>query len=332
MKYKQMTVTALFAALALAVTSCGPAKVEVFEEIESNETAFVISLESDSSDQKQFESVDYLEKQKVASKRINIPIRKKDVGRFWFSYEWVPTVRVVSIDRAPVTRQWTGQEQKSRGASIAVESKDSIGFTIGVNITAYVDEEDTSKFLYYYRSKQLSEIIDENVRGYVQMQLSEEFGSRDLQDCKAEKNLIMEKVRPATITQFEKFGITITALGMAEGLAFEDQQIQDAINDAYVAEMMIVQEKQKAEAQLNINERLLNEATGKRAAAEEFEKAIEAQTAMVELEIRKMTAEAYVASIQKWNGNVPYFWTGGGGGESNSNPFLFQMPSSDANE
>lgn len=62
-------------ACAGALVSCGPPLVEVIEEIEPNETAFVISLEDDADKQQQFESVEYLEKQKVAAKRINIPTR-----------------------------------------------------------------------------------------------------------------------------------------------------------------------------------------------------------------------------------------------------------------
>lgn len=310
-----------------ALVSCGPPLVEVIEEIEPNETAFVIALEDDANNQQQFESVEYLEKQKVAAKRINIPTRTKDTGRMWWDYERIPTVRVVSIDRAPVTRQWTGTDQKQKEAAIAVESKDSIGFTIGMNITAYVDEEDTAKFLYYYRAKQLGEIIDENVRGYIQMQLSEEFGARDLELCKAEKNEIMEVVRPATIEHFKGYGITITALGMSEGLEFEDREIQDAINAAYVAEMDIKRESQKALAQEEINKRLVAEATGQREAAEEFAKAAEAQQEKIQLEIDKIKAEAYLEAVKKWDGSVPYFWTtGGDGGSATENPFLFQMP------
>lgn len=73
--------------LASFVISCGPPLKEEFTEIEPNETAFVINLESDAKSQKQFESIEYLEKQKVAAKRINIPLREKDTGRFWFNYE-----------------------------------------------------------------------------------------------------------------------------------------------------------------------------------------------------------------------------------------------------
>jgi hypothetical protein len=319
LKYAQI------AACSLLLASCGPPRTERFVEIEPNETAFVIALEDDSNNQKQFESIEYLEKQKVASKRIPIPLREKKTGRMWFDYEWIPLVRVVSIDRAPVTRQWTGADQTQAGAAIAVESRDSIGFTVGINLTAYVDEGDTAKFLYYYRSKQLNEIIDQNIRGYIQMKLSEEFGARDLQACKTDKNDIMNKIRPQATEHFEQYGVTITALGMSEGLQFEESQIQAAINNAYIAEMEITREKQRALAQEQINARMLAEAAGQRAAAEEFAKAADAQRKKIELEIERMRAEAYLESVKKWNGNVPYFWTGSG--EQTSNPFLFQMPS-----
>lgn len=312
MKYKLIALT--FASAALI--SCGPPKLEVYEEISPNETAFVIPLESDSDAQAKFESIEYLDKQRVAAKRIPIPIRTRTMGRMWFNYIWVPTVRVARVDRTPITRQWTGIDQTKSDASISVESRDSIGFTVGMNITAFIDEVDTAKFLYYYRSKDLGVIVDSNIRGYVQMQLSERFADLDLRDIKLQKGDVIEDTREATITHFKEYGITITALGMSEGLEYDNEEIQTAINEAYVAQMSIQRETEKAralvaeakgraDAQEEENRKLILEASGQREAAEEFQKAIEAQTAKIELEIKMMNAEANKILAQKWTGNGP---------------------------
>jgi len=74
-----------------------------------NETAFVIPLEGDSTAQGRVQSIDALEKAKVMAKRIYLPVRKRDLGRGPANYEWVPTLKVVKVDRSPVTREWTAE-------------------------------------------------------------------------------------------------------------------------------------------------------------------------------------------------------------------------------
>ena len=128
----------------VGLTGCGPYPTEQAVEVKNNETAFVVPLEGDSkSKQAQFMSIEYLEKAKVATKRIIIPLRKRSLGRAWFDYEWIPLARVIVVDRSPVTREWLDKE------GIKVESLDSVGFTVGVNCTGMIREEDAAKFLYY---------------------------------------------------------------------------------------------------------------------------------------------------------------------------------------
>ena len=102
-----LLLVALFTVFGL--TGCGPYPTEQAVEVKNNETAFVVPLEGDSkSKQAQFMSIEYLEKAKVATKRIVIPQRKRSLGRAWFDYEWIPLARVIVVDRSPVTRSgWT---------------------------------------------------------------------------------------------------------------------------------------------------------------------------------------------------------------------------------
>lgn len=316
MKLKQKLQLASLAILSSLMISCGPPKLEVYEEIEPNETAFVIPLEDNAESQAKFESIEYLEKQRVAAKRIQIPTRKRTLGRMPGSFEYVPTVRVVRIDRTPISRQWTGLDQTRQDAAISVESQDSIGFSVGMNITAYVDEQDTAKFLYYYRAKELNQIVDSNIRGYVQMQLSERFASFDLKDVKIQKNEIVESTRTETMKHFKEYGITITALGMSEGLEFEKEEIQNAIDEAYVAQMsiqrntetaqaLVAEAKGRADAQEEENRKLVSAAKGQADAAAEYNKSIEAQREKVKLEIELMQAETNKIMAEKWTGNGP---------------------------
>ncbi|MBI1785490.1 hypothetical protein HYR69_10135 [Candidatus Sumerlaeota bacterium] len=303
----------IYRGLALAgmagLAACGPPQIEVVEEIQTNETAFLVPLEGEQhKNQEKFMSVSFLEESKVAAKRVTIPRRKKKTGRFWFNYEWIPVTRVIKVDRSPVTREWTRSQDTGtakRDQAIFVESKDSVGFRVGVNITASVREEDAAKFLYHYAGKPLSQVVDENVRGYLTSYLAREFGTRDLTLCKQEKAEIFTKALEECRAYFLTYGITINNLGHAEGLEYEDHEIQEAINRAYVAEMGIKTAEQEKMSADKRNEMMVAKAKAEREAAEEFQKAQEAMISKTELEIERTRADAFKAAAEKWNGSVP---------------------------
>lgn len=301
--------------MAINFASCmGPAKVEQFVEIEPNETAFLVPLEGASlSGQAEFMSIDYLNNAKVATKRISLPLRKHSTGRLWFDYQWIPTMRVIKVNRSPVTREWTGDTTtgtSSKDQALWVESKDSIGFGVGVNTTALVTEADAAKFLYFFAGKPLSQVVDENVRGKVNSILSREFANWDLEKARAKKNDIFAVAAKETIESFAGMGVTISNLGLAEGLVYEDKEIQQAINDKFTAEMQIQIEAQRNLSQEIINEKnvaiakaqadaKVEEAKGmiaieeaKAEAAKQFAKSLDARRAQVQLEIDRMNAEA----------------------------------------
>lgn len=320
-KTRLITFALIFALISSLFIACGPAKVEKFSEIETNQTAFLVPLEgSNKTSQQQFMSIGYLNEAKVATKRITLPQRTRNIGRMWYDYEWVPTMRVITVDRQPITREWTGDNNtgtSKKNEALWVESADSIGFGVGVNITALITEEDAAKFLYYYAGKPLSAVVDQNVRGKVNSVLSREFAKYDLESGRRKKNEIFEEVSKDTVAEFKKMGVTITNLGLAEGLVYEDKEIQQAINNKFKAEMQIQIEEQANKTQERINARNVDiakaeamakvaEANGmiaiekaKAAAATEFAKSLTARQAQVELEIRKMKAEAMLEFARK---------------------------------
>lgn len=296
------------------VAGCKPYMEEKFVDIEPNETAFVVPLEGASkANQGKFESVEFLEEKKVAAKRINIPRRYRSTGRMWFSSEIVDTVRVITVDRSPVSRRWTetneirNEDVDSQTECIWVESQDSIGFGLGVTITAAVLEDNTSQFLYMFPSgKPLSVIIDQEIKAYAQQVLASEFGQLDLKDCKVQKGRIFAVAGDQVKSFFqETYGITITAFGHSGGLTYENEEIQQAINENYVAEMSIEKRENEAQAQKFENERLLSIEINNRQRAEEFNKALEAQREKITLEIERMNAEARLEMAKKWSGNLP---------------------------
>jgi hypothetical protein len=312
MKYK---LTTLAIVSMMILTSCmKPVRVDPVKEIEPNETAFVIPLEMGTENQEKLESVEFLKANQVAAKRIVIPQRERQIGRFGHNIEWIPTVRVITVDRTPVTRSWTEEQGTgSKNASIAtlgVESQDSIGFSVGVNVSAHIEEADTATYLYYYRGGDLANVMDKNVREKVHTILSQEFASRSLQQSKTDKNEITESLKTQVAQHFKIYGITITSIGLAEGLFFEQPEIQKAINDAYIAEMEVEREKQKTAQQTEINKRLLAEAQGQKAQAMEFSAAAEERKKLVDIEIEMIKAKAFADAVLKWDGKTPTMITG----------------------
>ena len=279
----------------VGLSGCGPYPTEQAVEVKNNETAFVVPLEGDSkSKQAQFMSIEYLEKAKVATKRIVIPLRKRSLGRAWFDYEWIPLARVIVVDRSPVTREWLDKE------GIKVESLDSVGFTVGVNCTGMIREEDAAKFLYYYPGNSLADVMNKNVKGFIQNVLAREFGSRDLSVCQKEKKNIVLDLAKELETHFAQYGITISNVGIADGMSYDNAEVQKTIDAVFVNETRVKQAEQEREAQKIINEKELSIAQNERLKAEEFAKAAEAQTKMVELKIRQMEAEARLESAKRF--------------------------------
>jgi hypothetical protein len=320
----KVLVLAFAAASVMYMAGCGAAEVKPIVEIASNETAFVIQLEG--GEQAKLESEEYLRNNQIAQKRIVVSVRKRKTGHLdWlWEYEWIPTAKIIVVNRSPVTREWTKSPDSgttTRNEAIGVESKDSIGFAVGVTITCSIRPEDAATFLYNFPAREpeqkagepknykavtsLEEIMDKNIRGFVQGVLAREFGKRDLATGKEEKDEIFQLCFEETRDHFKSKGITVEILGSAEGLIYDDKEIQQAINSKFQAENDRAVAAQELEAQRIRNTRKVEMAEAERKAAEEFAKARQAAETIRELEIRKIFADALMEAAKKWNGALP---------------------------
>lgn len=296
--------------LCAIMIGCKPYMGEKFVDIKPNESAFVVPLEGASkANQGKFDSVEFLEERKVATKRIAISRRYKSVGRMWWAAEIVDTVRVITVDRSPVSREWTSERATGTSPNddlIYVESKDSIGFGIGCTITAAIEESNSATYLYNFpQGRPLEKVLDSDIRASVTKVLAREFGARDLAQCKTDKAAIFDIAFKETGEYWRTFGVTIRMLGHSGGLAYENPKIQDAIDRNYEAEMEIERNENLKRAQEHENARLLSIEVTNRERAEEFNRALEAQTAKIRLEIDRMEAEARLEMAKKWNGQLP---------------------------
>lgn len=271
-----------------------------FVTIEPHQTAFLIPLVGDTTNQASFESEELLMQAKVSTKEIQIPHRWVQTGRRHWRGEYRDTMALIIVDRSPVTREWSSTDGVGTSAvnqAIYAESAESIGFSAGMNCSAQIySEGDAVKFLYCYNNKALADIMDTEIRARVESKFVEECASRTLNEILIEKEQIMEAVRDDVVTYFSERGITITVLGMKDGLEYDDPEIQKSINEKFSSEM-------KLTTQENENKRILSEA--------QAEADAKIMLAEAEAEANRLLAESLSDRIlqmmlyEKWNGVLP---------------------------
>ncbi len=298
-KFKKIFVVSCAIVMALAFTGC--TKKEVYT-IEPHETAFLISLSEGSGNQASFESEAMLAEAKVAAKQVYITYSKKHMAPTDIFGTWVPDNMLVIVNRTPVTREWSeGKESGTSTAnqSISAESKESIGFSVGMNCSAQIyTENDAVKFLYSYNNKQLSEIMDTEIRARVEADFVEKCAKYTMNEILEKKAEIMEYVRKDVTEYFAERGITITVLGMKDGIEYDDTAVQSAINKSFVAE-------RNAEAQEIENQTKISKAN-----ADAEAKIVEANA---EAEANKVISESLTDRLiqqqmyGKWDGKLPTY-------------------------
>ena len=289
-----------------------------YVEIDTSDTGFLIPLEGDSAKQARFESVDYLQERKVAAKRIQITHRWNQEGRISNDGRWLPLVRLVKVNRSPLTREWTAEGKHTAGdKAIWIESADSVGFSMGFTCTAFIDEKDAATFLYWYPSGSLATVMDSEMRGRIQQTSAEIAAKYPLDGLRAKKQEIADAVKQDVTEFFAKRGITVTTVGMFGGMTYENAAIQKAIDETVIAQQLKVVSEAKFGAQQRENDRIELEA---KATAEKYRLEAkgksDARLAEAEAEAKASIAKAKAESegIRLVNEAV-----------AGSNPMLLQM-------
>jgi hypothetical protein len=315
-----------------------------YQDVDTAETAFVVPLEGDTANQAKFESEQFLEDHKIAAKRVQITHRWSQTGRtfLWMEQgEWIPDVRLIKVDRSPVTRQWTADVDKDK--AIWVESADSVGFSMGFMASAFITEQDAARFLYWYPAGSLATVMDTEIRARIQQDAAEVSAKYPLDNLRGRKEEIMDSVRKDVVPFFAARGITVSTIGMYGGMTYENPQIQQAIDEVFVAQQLKNVNLAKFEAQEKANEQIDLEASGlaKKAmtiaegeaqaritAADAEAKSIEIVNEALSkgsgpqlLALRQLDIEK--ARVEKWDGQYPTYFMGGGSSPS----LLMNVPS-----
>ncbi len=321
-KARVLKATPLMIALLCVISSTGcmkPYDKPEFVEVDTSETGFLIPLEGDAGQQEKFQSEQYLSQRKVATKRVQITHRWLQEGRMPTDGRWMATVRLVKVNRSPVTRTWTTPQNTAVGSvnartdqAIWIESGDSVGFSMGFACTAFISEEDAARFLYWYPSGSLADVMDHEVRGRIQQVAAEVATKYPLDQLRARKQEIADAVKKDVTNFFANRGVTVTTIGMFGGMTYENPEIQRSIDGTFIAQQLKVVAEAKYEAQKKENERIELEAD---AIAEKVRR-----EALGQADARKATAAAEAEAIREVNRAL---------NEAAQNPLLYQLKALD---
>ncbi len=298
---KTIIITMSLLVMTVVFVGCKPYDKPELVTIEPSQTAFLIPLVGKTSDQTEFMSEKFLEGAKVATKEIQIPHRWLQEGRVEYTGKWIPSAKLIVVERKPETREWTetsGTGTSSKNEGIVAESKESISFMARMNCSAQIDESDAVKFLYRYNNKALSEIMDFELRARVESNFVEECAKLSLEEILIKKGEIMENVREDVKQYFKERGITVTSLGLKGDFTYVNSEIQKSIDEKFKSAQALITQK-------NENERIVSKA---KADAE----AIKIQAETIKDTIRLKELEVQAKTIEKWDGKMPQFM----GGES----------------
>lgn len=301
----RLLLIALICAMVLPTTGCiRPYNKPKYVEIGPSETAFMLPMEGDTAEQAKFESEAFLEENKVAAKRVQIPRHAIKTGRMYWQIEYVDDVMLIKIDRAPVTREWTETTDGGTAAAnqgITAQSLDGISYLVRVNCTAQIREEDAAKYLYMYRNKTLDQVMDTEIRPQVEKLFVAAASGVTYDAALQTKAQMMAAVEEQVKEFFLQRGITITQIG----LKGEFTPLDPKVAAAYAA---VAAANQERIAQEQINAK--NVATAQAKAEEARLMSSNVSLQLKQLELQKQSLDNQANWIAKWNGVVPTYMLG----------------------
>lgn len=239
-KKKLISIILIAGVIGASITGCKPYNTPEFVEVSPSQTAFMIPLVGDESNQIKMDSEEAVAKNLVNSKRVEIPKQwvQKGRGFIFENGEWMPTAKVIVVERKPETREWTedGSGTSVQNQGIKAESKESIGFMARMNCTASIQEADAPKFLFNYNDKPLKDVMDTEIRANIESEFVKQCASRSMDEILAQKANIMSEVVKEVTNTFAQKGITISQLGLKGDFTYDNAETQKAIDAKFQAE------------------------------------------------------------------------------------------------
>src|SRR5574344_1161775 len=211
-----------------AIVSCRPYDKPEYINVGTNDTAFAIPLE-----QKQKGNAvvgeEMWKKNLVNAKRIEIPHRWNKTGRANWDGKWIPTIEVVKVSRSPVSVLW---DENSADKQIKAESKESIGFTVPITLTATIADDNAAiKFLNIWGSNTtLENAVNTTLNAFIQESMNKKLSALGLEEDKKQKSAIITAVGEELKAYALENGITITQFAGTSGFVYDKKEIQEAID------------------------------------------------------------------------------------------------------
>ena len=115
-------------------------------------------------------------------------------------------------------------------------TKDSVQLRVGLTVTASIDEDDASTYLYYHGERPLSDVLNQNVRSFAIAELTKEYSDLNLNAAQTNSVTIYNRLFEDAKAAFKAKGITIQYLGNSEGMTYSDPKVQESINRSYTAQ------------------------------------------------------------------------------------------------
>lgn len=272
-----------------------------FITIKPNQTAFLIPMQgANKSTQGQFDSIAYLDANKVATKRIQIPHVVLDKAGTWANSvtadQYIPSAELYIVNREPYTRLWTKEETRgtsTKNEGTYVETCESINIDFGTVIAAEISPTNAALYMYHFGvsdqlnqgddvnfpsvvyARNLNDIMDTVVFNDAHRMLANEFGKRTFRECISQKSDIIKTVEQQLKDTYAPLGITIRYFGLASQLNFADD-LQKAVNNVAIAELDA-------------------------AAATNRMAAMPVLQALADINLKNSVASA----VSKWNGSLP---------------------------
>ena len=311
MKKNKLALVGTTLVLATMLTGCGRGfDKPQWESIGASETAFLIPTIGDVTQQKGFGSEEYLKANMVATKDIQIPHIWRQTGRTILgvleSGEFVPSARLIKVDRKPESRDWTASTEtgtSTKNQGFKAETQESIGFSTSMSAMGQIVPEDASKYLYNYNGRTLADVMDTDVRLLISQKFAEICPQYTLADLLKNKEKIMTDVRDVVLPAFKAKGVTLT-IGINGDLVYANPAIQASIDDNFKSD-------KAKQTQENLNVAVITKA---KADAEAI--AIQANT--LDQQVKLKSLENQKAAIDKWDGKMPTVNSNGG--------MLFNIP------
>jgi hypothetical protein len=230
---------------------------ELIYILPSESAFFIPDVGANKDAQAAFGSMAYLEQNKIAAKRFQIPHAKISGSGAWSDF-YGPSGRMYLLDRSPVSREWVKDNHRGtspKDESFPCQTAEGLDFRVGVAISAFVTEENAAKFLYWfgvnppqgdrrdpqviftsvYYGRSLAQIMDSVVRSKVQALVCNEVVKRTMDVANAEMSAMMTAIEASVKAYMDSRGISLDFIGWADTVTFA-HDVQAAIDRKFIAD------------------------------------------------------------------------------------------------